>query len=47
MIRLMLDQILPNSAPSSHTANMPSVKLARKLGYRSEREYPLWAWFKS
>jgi hypothetical protein len=28
-------------------ANLPSVKLARKLGYRSENAYKLWAWFKS
>ncbi len=27
--------------------NLPSVALARKLGYKSEKEYPLMAWFKN
>ncbi|HUN05946.1 MAG TPA: GNAT family N-acetyltransferase [Aggregatilineales bacterium] len=30
-----------------NTANLPSVKIARKLGYRTERLYTLLGWFKA
>ena len=30
-----------------NTANLPSVAIARKLGYQSEREYRLFGWFPS
>jgi RimJ/RimL family protein N-acetyltransferase len=30
-----------------NAGNAPSAAVARKLGYSTEREYKLWAWFKS
>lgn len=29
---------------NANKSNVPSIKLAQKLGYRQEREYRLWAW---